>query len=225
LIFFLWVDALKRVLLADSFHYEFIDLLAVGTHYPQLTALQLLENQLVESDDKVRTNQTQFTRIQHYEHTCGSVHWQAPIPNAVSFVMTTDAENGTAGSVEFTVEIGQELTGHGMMLVSRLPPQHGFSDHAYRTPVMLQEIVQLTQYWPGPGGGHPSRQPIGIATGAVATTCDHPITRDPLTHSPNLHCSLTGSLCVFPTFHEIVAGIQMVPLSCTSSGETVRPVW
>ena len=45
---------------------------------------------------------------------------------------------GPTGRVEFTVEMGQELTGHGMTPVSRLPPQQGLSDHAYRRPVMTR---------------------------------------------------------------------------------------
>ena len=58
------------------------------------------------------------------------MHKHEPWPLRVSLVKTTFAEKGTAGSVEFHVEIGHELTGHGMMLVSRFPPQHGDSLHA-----------------------------------------------------------------------------------------------
>ena len=46
------------------------------------------------------------------------------------------AVEGTAGIVLLKVWIGHEFGGHGIM--SRFTPgQHGFSPHAYRTPVML----------------------------------------------------------------------------------------
>ena len=53
------------------------------------------------------------------------------------------AENGTAGNVEFQVEIGQELTGNGMIPSKLLPPPQGASLQAYRTPVILKCAVQF----------------------------------------------------------------------------------
>eukprot|EP00040_Diaphanoeca_grandis_P024612 m.135538 g.135538 ORF g.135538 m.135538 type:complete len:89 (-) comp29800_c0_seq1:2399-2665(-) len=69
------------------------------------------------------------------QHCCGGTQEQLPTPSSVKFVYLILAENGTAGSVELYVEIGQAFTGQGMMLVSRFPPQHGDSAQAYRTPV------------------------------------------------------------------------------------------
>lgn len=170
-------------------------------------------------------------RLCPQEHTCGGVHTHVPSPAAVSFVILTEAENGTAGRVELTVEIGHEFTGQGTMDVSKLPPQHGLSAHAYRTPVMIQDAVQLTQYWPGliwSGGGQLSLHPTGTATGTVAVTDAHEATRLLLTHAGLLPLAwqlwLMGSLWVSPALKEMAAGIHRVPLSWTSSGDTVRPV-
>ena len=53
------------------------------------------------------------TRDEAQLQTCGGVQTQWPTASAVSFEYTIDAENGTAGSVEFHVLIGQLLTGNG----------------------------------------------------------------------------------------------------------------
>ena len=152
------------------------------------------------------------------EHACGLVQAQLPSPVTLSSFHTTDAEKGTAGRVELTVEIGQEFTGHGMTFMSASwPPQHGESDQAYRIPVICSEWVQTVQWPPEPGGGHESSQPIGIAVGTVATTLFQPGAFEPL-----------GRICdpwVFAALIDISAGIHMVPLYCTSNGEIVRAVF
>jgi hypothetical protein len=109
------------------------------------------------------------------------------MPIAVSLVYLIWAWNGTAGNVELKVDIGHELTGHGITSEPRLPPQHGVSAQAYRTPVIWKCAVQFSHQRPASasGGGHgfgkPSRptpcpQPIGIAVGAIPTTLDQPRT-------------------------------------------------
>jgi len=52
-----------------------------------------------------------------------------PKPLAVSFVHTNVAEKGTAGSVELYVEMGHELTGHGVVSPG-VATQHGLSAQA-----------------------------------------------------------------------------------------------